>query len=571
MQSRLVQLHLQRLRAATTNRLTRSDLARWIEQFTTINGKSYSFKDHEYQERILMEEAPDTVTRKCAQTGISEMSLRKAAALTQIMPGAFRIGYVFPSATFASSYAQTRFNPIIRGSETLQGALTAEDIDKTDIKTFGSPDKVVYFKGAAVGNAAISTTLDMVIYDEYSFMDQEVAGDYHSRLLHSSYQWTDKLSTPTFPGDPIDLAFSASRQHFNFCRCHLCGHSFLPSFYDHVRVPGWDGHLDEITGSNLHTTRYEEAQLFCPACGGVPSLQPQHREWVVRNPDEGHRAVGFQVSPFDAPNIVTVPSLIIASTKYASKTKFRQFSLGLPDEDAENGFTEEELEAASFIPTGAAGEGTHFIGFDQGNTCHIAVGCMDNQDRLKVVHWEKCSLANFKTRYEALQLQYGVRQVKVGDMQPNVTLAMQLVEEDAQFFPAMYTTKQGIDIYEVKMRDENDEAGQMLLRQISVNRNALFDRLLLEVREGRLLLGKTSEWPTVTAHLRDMKRATATLRSSGEFASVWQKSAKGNDHYHHALGYLWLAAQIRGMGRNRYSQGMFRLSSFKVAEKQPPT
>ena len=43
MQSRLVQLHL-RAFARPTNRLTRSDLARWIRQFTTINGKSYSFR-----------------------------------------------------------------------------------------------------------------------------------------------------------------------------------------------------------------------------------------------------------------------------------------------------------------------------------------------------------------------------------------------------------------------------------------------------------------------------------------------------------------------------------------------
>ena len=59
----------------------------------------------------------------------------------------------------------------------------------------------------------------------------------------------------------------------------------------------------------------------------------------------------------------------------------------------------------------------------------------------------------------------------------------------------------------------------------------------------------------MTAHLRDMKRATATLRSSGEFASVWQKSAKGSDHYHHALGYLWLAAQIREDGAQQVQRG----------------
>jgi len=556
--------HLARLRAAATGRMKRSDVARWIEQNTTLNGAPFSFVDHEYQERILSDEAPDLVVRKCAQTGISEACQRMAAALMQIMPGAFRIGYVFPSATFAADYAQTRFNPIVAGSPALQAAMTGADVDKTDIKTFGSPDKVVYFKGAAVGNAAISTTLDMIIYDEYSFMDQTVAGDYHSRLLHSSYQWTVKLSTPTFPGDPIDRAFTASRRYFNFCRCEHCGHLFLPSFYAHVRIPGWDKHLDEITEANLHSVDYHGAKLFCPHCGKAPSLAPGQRAWVAENPHETHRAAGYQVSPFDAPNIVTVPSLIVASTKYATKTKFRQFSLGLPDEDAENGFTEEELEQAAFTPAGVP-QGQAFIGFDQGNTCHLAVGVLDAKDVLRVVHWEKCPLGRFEERYNALKAQYRVR-ANVGDMQPNVTLAMKLAREDEQFFPAMYSTKQGLDIYEVKMPGEEADAARGMIRQIAINRNALFDKLLLEVRAGRLCLGKTQEWGTVKAHLRDMKRAQAALRSNGEFTSMWVKSSKGQDHYHHALGYLWLAAQIRGLGRSRYTPGMFGVTKFRLVD-----
>ena len=114
--------HMQRIRAATTQRLHRRDAARWIEQNTYINGRRFSFKDHEYQERILLEEAPDVVVTKCAQVGISEMSLRLAAALPQIMPGAFRIGYVMPSATAASDYAQARFGPVVRGSPALRSA-----------------------------------------------------------------------------------------------------------------------------------------------------------------------------------------------------------------------------------------------------------------------------------------------------------------------------------------------------------------------------------------------------------------------------------------------------------------
>jgi hypothetical protein len=69
------------------------------------------------------------------------------------------------------------------------------------------------------------------------------------------------------------------------------------------------------------------------------------------------------------------------------------------------------------------------------------------------------------------------------------------------------------------------------------------------------------------SHLTDMKRASATLRN-GEFTSMWQKSAKGRDHYHHALGYLWVAAQMRGLASGALAHGASMVSKFKLKQKQ---
>ena len=55
--SRFSQSHIQRIRSATTQKLGRRDLAKWIETNTYINGKNFSFAGHEYQKRILEEEA----------------------------------------------------------------------------------------------------------------------------------------------------------------------------------------------------------------------------------------------------------------------------------------------------------------------------------------------------------------------------------------------------------------------------------------------------------------------------------------------------------------------------------
>jgi len=558
--------HLSRIRQATTNKLGRGDLAQWIERNTFIGGKPFSFKHHEYQHQILKDDAPELVIRKSAQTGISEMSLRAAAGLVMIMPGSFRIGYILPTATFATDYAKTRFSPIVQGSPALRSAISSDDVDKADIKTFG-PGREIYFKGAATGNAAISTTLDMLIKDEASFCDQEVLGDYTSRLIHSQYKWSITLSTPTFPGDPIDEAFTASKRHFNFCRCEHCGHRFVPDYYEHVRIPHWDKHLDEITKENLHLVRYQDAWLLCPKCVKPVSLQPDHREWVCENPTENHRANGYQVSPFDAPNVVTLQDLIIASTKYANKAKFKQFSLGRPAADAESGLTDEDVERIGF-QLGQTPFNTHVMGIDLGLTCHFMVGGVANDGTLVVVHAERVPLRDFRNRYTALATQYRIT-IKVSDIMPYTDLIMSLSEQDVNLYGGLYVAKGGMEVYDVRKREEDNDTALAGLRQVAINRNALFDRLMAEIRPADenaapgIRIAKTQEWETIRAHLTDMKRAQAALRN-GEFTTMWQKSNKGKDHYHHALGYLWVAAQMRGVAAGVLNTGILGVSKFKV-------
>lgn len=557
--------HIQRVRMATSQRLSRKDLPRWIEENTYINGKNFSFKNHEFQIRILEEESPDIVVRKAAQTGVSELTMRMCLGLVMVMPGAFRIGYTFPTATFAEQYAKTRLDPIIQGSPTLKAAMSTSDIDNSSVKTFGM-GKEIYFKGAAVGNAAISTTLDMVSHDELSFSSAEIIGDYHSRKLHSAYNWSISLSTPTFPGDLIDEAFKASRRHWNLCKCNHCNHKFIPDFYKHVSIPGWGKSLDEITKENLHLVRYQDTRLLCPSCGRSVSLLPEHREWVCENPTENHIAAGFQVQPFDAPMIVTLPSLIVASTKYATKSKFRQFSLGLPSADAENGLIDEDLEAIG-VTLLQSPFTSHILGIDLGLVCHFAVGGVDQEGKLGVVHYEQVPLKNFRERYAALAAQYRIS-IKVADIQPYTDLIMQLSSEDPNLYGARYVTRQGLDLFDVKQREADVEHALADLREVSVNRNAIFDKLLAEIRAGNLWVRKTDKWGTFKTHLQDMKRASATLRN-GEFTSTWQKSAKGNDHFHHALAYLYIAAQMRGIATGYHSGLNMGITKFQVVQRPP--
>jgi DNA-directed RNA polymerase subunit RPC12/RpoP len=559
--SNVVQQHLARLKAATIKKLGRKDLPEWIEKNTFINGRHFSFLGHEYQKRILLEDSPDIVIRKSAQTGISEMSMRMAAALVMIMPGSFRIGYTMPTATAATNYAKTRFNLIVNTSPALRSAISSADIDSADTRTFG-PGKEIYFKGAAVGNAAISTTLDMLIKDEVSFSSAEVLGDYTSRLIHSPYKWQISLSTPTYPGDQIDEAFQASRRHWNFCRCQHCGHRFVPDYYANIKIPGWDKPLDEITKDNLHLVRFQEAQFLCSSCWRPTSLAPENREWVCENPGEGFVSTGFQVQPFDAPTVVTPPDLVLASTKYANKAKFKQFSLGVPAADADSGITEEDL-ARIGVESASTPFSTHVMGIDVGRTLHIVIGSLDSAGRLGVVHYERVPLAQFRERYFSLKAEYRVI-LTVMDIQPFTDLVMSLSQDDPNLYGATYTTRQGMELFDVRQRDTDPDNALVGVRQVSLNRNAVFDRLLADIRGDRVWVRKRTDWELYKTHLQDMKRAASTLRSSGEFTSVWQKSSKGNDHYHHATSYAWVAAQMRGIASGALSSHGPAVSTFRL-------
>lgn len=551
--------HLQRIRAATVDKMQLSDLPRWVEKETKINGRPFRFKDHEYQEKIMGDDSREVVIRKCSQVGISEMSIRMALGLVSLMD-AYSCIYTFPTATFASTYVKTRVDPVIEGSPYLKGAIS-NSVDSSEVKQVGH--NFLYFKGAQAGTAAISVSCDHLIHDEVDFSDAMILGQYQSRLTHSPYKRKTKLSTPTVPQGPIDFAFQRSRRNWLFVRCNHCSHRFIPDYYEHVKIPGYYDLLIKITKDNLHRYRWEEATLLCPHCGKPPSLQPEFREWVCENPSEAYTAVGYQVSPFDAPNLITTPYLVEASTQYDRVVDFQNFNLGIPAQDAENGFTEEDL-ASMRLPVAAPGN-THNIGIDLGLICHFTVGYLASDLTLIVVHRERVPLSKFRERYFALAARYRIV-IKVSDIQPYTDLIMELSQEDQNLYGASYVTRAGMEVYDVKSRESDPDNALAQVRQVSINRNALFDKVLAEARSGRIKVAAGDDWDVFKAHLMDMKRAAATLRN-GEFTSMWQKSPKGKDHYHHSLAYLWVACQMRGIASGALSSGAPLVSTFRLKQK----
>lgn len=552
--------HLERLRTQTTDKFTVDKVPEWICKHTTINGEEFSFKDHEYQEKILSDTSRDIVIRKCSQVGMTEATLRQALALCSIQPH-FTLIYTLPTASFAANLMTTRVDPIITDSEFLS-ELINKATDNSSVKQLG--DSFLYLRGSASGNAPISIPADMITADEIDFSDLNIVEQYQSRLTHSPHKRKTKLSTPTQPNFGIDAEFQESRRHFNMVKCNHCTHYFIPDYYKHVKIPGFTGDLEDITRRSITTLRWNEAAVICPSCGKEPSLQVEHREWVCENPDENYIASGYQVSPFDAPNIITPAYLVEASTKYKRRSQFVNFNLGLPIQDSESTLLEEELRAA--IVTREDLSGVSFVmGVDMGITCHIVIGAVLPDGRHLIVKCEQVHHTKIVERRRELAQTYWPR-VTVVDAFPYTETVYRMQQQDSNLFAAVYVNKNSIETHSVADKEEDKDKAAEELRQVNINRNKAFDALMDAVRQGNILKmsdDQDDEWVT---QLQDMKRIEK-FSQHNELEYVWSKSKEGNDHYHQATLYSVTAGKMLGISHSRIFIPSV-ISSFRIKPKQ---
>jgi hypothetical protein len=560
--------HLERLRAGVLKTHTLATAGDWICNNTYLRGELFSFKDHEFQRVIVDDPSREKNVRKCSQIGLSELSMRLTLALPNILDATTWI-YTMPAAAFAKLFVKTRMDPVIETSPALRDAVD-KTTDNMEIKRFG--DSFVYIKGTIGQAAAISVPADGVIHDEVDFSDQQVMSNYQSRLTHSPWKIKYRFSTPTVGGYGISAEFDVSRRYWQFSKCDHCNEWFLPSYFKHVHIPGFNGDKKEITKDRLGLIRWQEAVLLCPGCGREPDLGPERRAWVCENPGDNFEAAGYQIQPFDAPRIITMPQLVKSLTEYDRFVDAVNFGLGLPAEDKETSLTEEDVERCKVMGT-VPGFFTHVMGIDLGLQCHIMVGAVNPYGQLMTVHTEVVPLSRLEERKIALAIQYRVA-LTVSDALPYTDMVLRMQAKDQNLYGAMYVNLKSLKPYIVGKREEEDKAGEgekksgegeQREREVRINRSKAFDALMQDVRAGNWILVADDNYELVKKHLQDMKRIKE-FTVEREVSYVWQKSAKGQDHFHHTLMYLWIAAKMRGVVTTGVALPFF-VGKFKIGKK----
>lgn len=557
MRKRIFANHLSRVRAAVLKEFTAGTVSDYVQEHTKIGISPFTFVDHEFQEAALNDDAKQTNVQKCSQIGATELSLRRALALLNVL-SPYTIIYTLPTAKFATTFMKTRISPVINASEDMRSRLSKEN-DNMEVKQFG--DSFLYLKGAAAGNAPISIPADHLIHDELDYCDQIIIGEYNSRLKHSKHKKIDRFSTPTLPGFGINKHFQESRRHYLMAKCEHCNHHFIPDYYSHVRIPGYLGDLRGITKFGLTRVRWEEAKLHCPKCDKIPSLQWPTREWVCENPTDKYVGTGRQISPFDAPNIVTVPELVFASTGYERIQGFVNAELGLPMEDASSTLVMADF-AALFYQFELGSDFVYVMGVDVGALYHFMIAGIDGAGNTFVVHREQVPMGLAKKRYHELRLKYRVL-CTVMDSAPHGETVMALQSEDVNMFASVYMKSRSMVTHTIVNKEDDAEAGKQFVRQVNINRNRAFDAYMGALREGRISMLDGEDKDLITQHHMSMKRVKVYDNDSMELNYSWQKT-DGQDHYHHTALYCWIAGKIRGAARSIIEIPTLSLFTFRL-------
>lgn len=538
-ESDLFKRHVARLRSSLSTH-GHGAICDFLTEHTKLKGQPFSFEGHEYQREILEDPAQNIYIAKSAQIGISEMSARMALAKAVLING-FSTIYTLPSAMAARDFMRDRIDPVITGSSYLS-EMVSPVVDNTSAKKFG--DSFLHLKGAQIDRQAISVPADLVVNDEVDNSNQDVLTLFESRLIHSMYALTVKLSTPTIPGYGISLLIQQSKRKLNMCKCCHCNHWFYPDYFEHVRIPDFIGDLNTITKKHFanHSFRWTEAYVACPSCGGKADLSPKYRQWVVENPDENFPASGYRISPFDCPSTIKTSALVKSSTEYARTQDFYNQRLGLPMEDKESTLTREELDEL-LISVYPGGGFSYVCGLDMGNICWFTLAAVLPDNTLIILKLIPIPLFEVSVTLPKLYREFRIR-MGVVDHGPYTETVYQLQQKIPNLFAGVYDEAKSIDLYKVKDKEEDKEKAQETVRQVNIARNKGFDLIMGMCRSGNILKVMCEHDETWKDHLTDMKRVREFR--GDELVFVWQK-VSGMDHAHHSLLYCLIASRLLGV------------------------
>lgn len=553
--------HLGRIKDGARDVYSLANLSSWIEKNIYLEGKLMNMSGaYSFQKEIVDNTSRVVNTSKPAQVGLTTVTAAYflAALATQKK---FNTIYALPTASDAAKLTTTKINPIIQGSPRLR-MLLSKDVDSVELKQIGH--NFLYTRGSKSETAALSVSADCLVADEIDRADPDTLTQFRSRLQASQLAIIKQFSTPTIRGVGISKAAEASKRMRSFVTCSHCSHKWLPNYWQDIKIPGYVGELELLNKFNIKDVAWQKAHWHCPNCGRDPKLTRHSTEWVCENPTENYEATTYYLTPASCNEVLKPAYLVRTSTEFNKRSEWTNQVLGEVADDSEDQISTDEVNAA-LVHTDLNSSEVHYFGADMGLICWVAIGRLTQAGEMLVVHREGVPISNFIERRATLMRDYRCA-VSVHDAFPYTSEIMRICDFDPNAYGCTFSVSKSVELFTIQQKEEDAEEGKLNLRLVKANRTRVLDEVMLQFKEGRILVQKKGDDVDgqFHQHLLSMKR-TAVYKND-ELQYVWQKT-DGEDHQHFALAYLFIACKLRGTVEPSMTGALGLVSAFRLKSK----
>lgn len=518
--------------------LAQYDCAYWavLNRIQLQSGAFAIYPDHAYQLEPMTSHDRRVCYMKATQGGFTELEILRS--LHGMIHRRYPQGvlYLFPTTDDVGEFSKSRFAPLIAANRNAIGRFVksgGRGTDTTSLKKIH--DAFLYLRGARLSQTIEGGTnekessklrsvpVDCVAFDEMDLHPEDAIAKALARMGHSKVKEERYISNPTIPGRGIDRMFGQSDQRYWHRRCG-CGTWTCAeeSFPDCVRIG------DEGRG-----------YIACTKCGkAVPIYAGKGTgEWVAKRPDvkdlTGYRWSQL-TSAFNDPADILKEFNDPANPNLADTYRLR---LGLPYIPKEDQLAEGQVyDCCGAEPILQGFRGPCGMGVDLGKSAvYVVIGIRVAKDRFEILRLARVPMDGWENTLHDLARSFNVRS-EVVDIRP--------YEDTARKHQAAESHRILLCEYTENALTENtvDEERKI----VKSYRTGLCDTTHRLIAEKRLTLPRRCPEVEIFA-AQAVSMAKILERDKRTGVAKYRYTSSGADHYRHALGYFFLAAQRLGI------------------------
>lgn len=510
-------------------------LDHWVISSGEKAGQPYRYwPDYHFMQAYAKDASRRKVALKCAQVGISELSIAELYAWADVLQG--NLMYVFPTDSIAVEFSRARLTNAHRVNEYLEGKLTGFET----IRQFKFKENWIYIRGASVQEKdgrqyrrqLITVDASRMFGDEVDEWTPGVFSSLQARTGASSDPIERYVSVPRLPDGGISSLYALSDKKVWMVKCRACNEWQELTLWENVTNHEYPDLEHKIICKKCHQklNRLEKEAGWCG--------------WVAENPESHRGYSGYHFTKLFFPR-ADIDLIVDRFNNPEMAQDCWNDDLGLPYEPESKTIDDGILRQC------AAKDSAHFedlidpsnveiksIGVDVGNVLNYFVRAKSKGVEVMV---EAGKARSFDDIYDVIA-EHGVT-CGVVDAQPEFdassTFCETLERRDMGVFKVAYfdtTTKE-----RVVLRYDNQNPVV-----VHIGRNLALGKVLKEFTTKQIVIPpyyNQIDSGNFSSHMKVPVRIFRKNQKTGVVEAFFPKSRKP-DHYYFAAMYSKVALEL---------------------------